>query len=328
MGFIGLIAGACNGSADKKAGGEELVLNQPPFAGLTDSIRHASSSDAAALYFRRGELLSRNNQHELAANDYKRSWELHPDEMTGIRYASALSILGRTNDAIHLLTDCIRKYPSNSNFSAQLGETYIQSGKIKEALGLYSEMLQKDSLDFEAWYEKGLLLEKMKDTAGAIVSLKKAYSLQPVNTYALELAHLYAESGNKLALTLCDDVLRKDPGYELLDPLFIKGIYFSNTAQYEKAIVQFDSCIGRDWKFTDAYLEKGIALYKQKKYEDAMKTFMLTIKVSNTYPDGYFWIGRCYEAMGMKDEAIQYYGLAYGLDKGFTEAADAIKRLK
>jgi tetratricopeptide (TPR) repeat protein len=325
---IGLLTGACKGPADKKAGGDELVLKQPPFARLTDSIRQASSSDAAALYFRRGELLSRNNLHELAADDYKRSWGLQPTEATGLRYASTLSILGMTKEAIQLLKEALQKYPANPSLASLLGDCYLQSGRSQEALGLYTGMLKKDSLDFETWYEKGLLLEKMKDTAGAIASLKKAYSLQPVNTYALELAHLYAESGNKLALSLCDEVLSKDPGNELLDPLFIKGIYFSNTGQYAKAIVQFDSCVGRDWKFTDAYLEKGIALYKQKKYEEAMKTFMLTIKVSNTYPDGYYWTGRCYEMMGGREDAILYYQRALALDKDFTEAAEGIKRLK
>jgi tetratricopeptide (TPR) repeat protein len=129
-------------------------------------------------------------------------------------------------------------------------------------------------------------------------------------------------------LSLCDAVLQKDSTHELLDPFFIKGIYFSNTLQYKKAIIQFDSCINRDWKFTDAYLEKGIALFKQKQYTQALESFRMTIKVSDTYPDGYFWIGRCYEATGDKTQAILFYQQALGLDKDFTEAADAIKRLQ
>jgi tetratricopeptide (TPR) repeat protein len=326
---IGLLASACQAPGNKNDNENAAVLKRPPFAQLTDSIRQFSASnDAATLYFRRGELLSQNNLHELAADDYKRSWDLQPEETTGIRYASTLSILGQTDEAIRLLKDCLQRFPGNPNFPSLLGDCYQQSGRSKEALGLYDNMLLKDSLDFEAWYEKGLLLEQSGDTVQAIAALKKAYTLQPVNTYALELAHLYAENGNDKALRLCDEVLSKDTSHELLDPVFIKGIYYSNTAQYKKAIVQFDSCIGRDWKFTDAYLEKGIALFEQKNYEEAMNTFLMTIKVSNTYPDGYYWVGRCYEALGSKDDAIVYYQRALALDKGFTEAAQAIKRLK
>lgn len=103
------------------------------------------------------------------------------------------------------------------------------------------------------------------------------------------MAHLYAERGDQAALPICDDIIRKDSAHEMLDPFFIKGIYYSNTTQYKKAIVQYDSCIGRDWKFADAYLEKGIALFKQKQYQPALESFQMTIKVSETYADGYFW---------------------------------------
>jgi tetratricopeptide (TPR) repeat protein len=199
---------------------------------------------------------------------------------------------------------------------------------MKEALAIYDDLLEKDSLNNEAWYEKGLLLEKIRDTTQAIRALAKAYSLQPINTYGLELAHLYAEGRNSVALSICDDILRKDSSHQLLDPLFIKGIYYSNSTQYKKAIVEFDSCIGRDWKFTDAYLEKGIALFEQKRYDTAMSTFLMTIKVSNTYPDGYYWVGRCYEATGNKDRAIPYYRQALALDKDFTEAAEHIRHLQ
>src|SRR6202012_449329 len=102
-----------------------------------------------------------------------------------------------------------------------LGELYQQLGRFTEALGLYDALLKRDSSNFEIWYEKGLLLEKGKDTAAAIHALAKAYQFQPINTYALELAHLYAESRNATALTICDNVLRKDSSHELLDPFFI-----------------------------------------------------------------------------------------------------------
>lgn len=319
---------ACNNHDTKKADEQAAILHQPPFALLTDSLETAKDTMAAGLYFRRGELLARTNHHELAAEDYRRSWELDPKERTGFRYASTLSIIGQIEPAVQLLQDCEKRYPANSSFPSMLADLYQQAGRNKEALGIYDNQLRHDSLNDDAWYEKGLLLEKILDTPGAIDALKKAYALQPVNTYGLELAHLYAESRNPVSLSICDDVLRKDSSHENVDPLFIKGIYYSNTAQYKKAIVQFDSCIDRDWKFTDAYLEKGIALYKQDRYDSALNTFLMTVKVSDTYPDAYYWVGRCYEAMGHKDRALLYYRQALALDKDFTEAADHIKRLQ
>ena len=323
---LGLSTTACNGHGDNTKN-EDAVLKKPPFAALTDSI-NGGAADKAGLYFRRGDLLSRNDLHELAANDYEKAWKLRPDETTGIRYASTLSIISRPQAAIRLLEDCRKRFPNNTGFSNMLADLYMQVGQTRQALQLYNDMLRTDSMDFEAWYEKGLLQEKTQDTAGALVSLRKAYALQPVNTYALELAYIYAETRNAAAIGLCDEVLRKDSTHGLIDPLFIKGIYYANTGQGKQAIVQFDSCIRRDWKFTDAYREKGIILFHQNKYAEALEVFQMTIKVSNTYPDGYFWIGRCYEATGHKEEALLFYQRALALDKDFTEARERIQRLK
>ncbi len=321
-----LLSTACKSPAAKNENEQDKILKSLPFAALTDSIRQFPRE--AGLYFRRGDLLSRNDRHEIAAGDFKNAWDLHPDEETGLRYASTLSILNKPAEAIKLLQDCMQKFPANDAFKKLLGEIYTQSGQTEQAMKLFDSMLDADSANFEAWYEKGLLLEQTRDTAGAIAALKKAWSIQPVNTYAMELAHIYAESRNKIALQLCDEVIRKDSAGELTDPFFIKGIYYSNTKQYNTAIIQFDSCIHRDWKFTEAYLEKGIALFKQKNYEEALKIFRMAATVSNTDPDAYFWIGRCYEAGNKKEEAIQYYQRAISLDKGFTEAREAIRRIK
>jgi tetratricopeptide (TPR) repeat protein len=316
----------CHGTDPAGGDNESIIMRSPSFAGLNDSIRQFPMD--ASLYFRRAELLSQINQHELASADFKRSWELKPVPETGLHYVSNLSILGRPSEKLRLLRDCIQHFPDNLEFSRLLGETYAESGRSKDALELYNNLLQKDSLDFETWYEKGLLLEEMKDTSEAIRALSKAFSLQPVNTYALELAHLYAEKKDPLALTICDQVIANDPARQLPDPFFIKGIYYSNIKQYNLAVLQFDSCIRRDWKFSDAYIEKGIAFFKQNNYDGALNTFRMAATVSNINPDAYYWIGRCYEAINKKDQAILNYERAAALDKNFKEAREALRRVR
>ena len=83
----GPLAG-CHNDGNKKADEQAAVLHSPPFAALTDSLLSVKDNDAAGLYFRRAELLTKANLHELAAADYHRSWEINPDELTGYRYAS------------------------------------------------------------------------------------------------------------------------------------------------------------------------------------------------------------------------------------------------
>src|ERR1700733_4551780 len=164
---IALLAGtcffSCKGPGEEKHDDMDSILQKPPFSALTDSIRQSAPAAAAGLYLRRGDLLSQLNMHEIAVNDYKRSWEIRPEEETGLHYASTLSIIGRTGEAVNLLEDCLKRFPANSSFASLLGDIYVQSGRTKEALRLYDNVLAADSSNFEAWYEKGLLLEKARE---------------------------------------------------------------------------------------------------------------------------------------------------------------------
>ena len=301
------------------------ILNNPPFESTTDSIRRFPSN--AALYIKRAELLSQKNLPDLASNDYEQAWRLQPEESTAISYTASLFMTGKESQAISLLQDCIKKYPQNIEFPRRLSEAYLQNGKSKEALELFDKLVAADSNNFEALYQRGVLLAELKDTAQAIISLEKAYLLQPLQLVGVSLANLYAETKNKRVLELCDELINKDSSKELTDAVFIKGIYFANTHHQNEALQQFEDCINRDWKFTEAYIEKGIILFNDHNIDEALQTFALAARVSNTYPDAYYWMGRCYENIGKKDEARTSYLRALALDKNFAEARESLKRL-
>ncbi|HYF31191.1 MAG TPA: tetratricopeptide repeat protein [Chitinophagaceae bacterium] len=302
------------------------ILNKPPYAGVTDSIKRFP--DNTELLLIRGNRLSQNNQHELAYQDYRRAWRRDSSEMAGMLFVSNLLMLNRPQEALELLESAVRKFPENPEFRRRLSEAYMANGKSDEALAQYDDLLRVDSSNFETWYEKGLLLMNMGDSAGAIDALARSYALQPLTMNGVALANLYAETRNPLALQIADELMRKDTLMESLDPIYIKGVYYSNTRQYAQALEQFEQCIRADWKFTDAYIEKGIILYEQKNIDEALQTFKLASTVSSANPDAYYWQGRCYEMAGKKEDAMDNYIRAYSLDKTFTQAKDAIERLR
>ncbi len=317
---------SCGLLGEKSVNGFDEILQQPPFKSISDSIEKSPSD--ADLMLRRAELLTQNNQHDIAYYDYKKSWELKPAESTALLFASNLFLTGRSKDAVELLKKTTLLYPSNTEFMRRLGEAYTQTGNSKEALALYDELLKKDSSNFEALYEKGMLYTQMKDTVSAIAVLEKSYYRQPVLQNGLALASLYAETRNSKVLALCDALQQRDTARDFTDPVFLKGVYYSNIKDYPKAIALFDEAIGRDWRFIEPYIEKGIIFFEQKNYDEALKTFQFATNISYTNSDNYYWMGRCYEAIGKKDEAIDYYYKALAFDKNFTEAKEAIKRLK
>jgi tetratricopeptide (TPR) repeat protein len=327
--FFIMITLAISFCKNKKADSEtpvSVVEMNPAYKTLNDSIRQFPED--ASLYLRRAIRLTQENAHELAYDDFHKAWTLQPSLQNALPYAANLSILGKNGERISLLEKVYHDNPANTQTGRLLAEAYAGFGKPDQALVIYDNMLSKDSLDPETLYEKAIIMEQLKDTAGAIKALQKAYVAQGVDTYGLELAHLYAEQKNPKSLQICDFILRQDSALILIDPFFIKGIYYANVKLYPKAISQFDSCISRDWKTTDAYLEKGRAFFQMGNFNAAMQTFNMAITVSNTDPDAYFWLGRSYEAVHKKTEAVNNYRKAISLDKDFIEARQRMDLLE
>lgn len=313
-------------SGENNAASAQKILSSPPYAGLTDSIgKFPKNPD---LYLQRAVLLSQNNRHELAMPDYKKAWELKPEEHVAMQYVANLMLINRTDEAVRLLKESVATWPANPELHRRLSEIYTQTGQIKKAVEQYDEWARNDSLNFEVFYEKGVLLARIEDTAAAIQALEHSYKLQPINYNGLALAGLYEATLNPKVLTICDELLRKDTTGIINDALYLKGSYYSDTKQYEKAMELFNECIRRDWKFTDAYIEKGIVLYEQKRYDSALKVFVMAATVSNTNPDAWYWMARCYEVLGKKDEAILNYERALAIDKNFEEARAGLRRMK
>lgn len=318
-----LMLAACNMSGDKPDARQ--VFARPPFAAITDSISQFPSN--ADLYLQRAALLSQNNMHELATGDYRKAWELQPNEGTALEYASNLLLAGDAEEGIAFLKNCTKKYPANTEFRRRLSEIYAQQGKASEAIAQYDAILGSDSSNFMAWLDKGMLLGRLGDTGAATLALEKSFSLQPTMYAGLELANMYAASRNPKTIAICDQLLSRDSVEGLADVYYIKGTYFFNTNQYAEALKLFDESIRQDWKFIDAYLDKGIILFEQRNYDEALEVFSKAALVSNRNPDAYYWMGRCYEATGQKEQAIENYKRTLQLDRTFTEARERIQKL-
>lgn len=321
-----LLMAGCDSGENESSPSSKKILHRPPYKGITDSIQRFPEN--ANLYLQRALLLSQSNRHEIATADYRKSWELEPNATTALEFISNLLMVNRVDEAISLLQHGIKRFPDNPEFSRRLSEVYAQTGKSSDALKQYNSMLEKDPGNFEVWYDKGMLLVQSGDTNAAIQALEKSFNLQPINYSGLSLATLYTALKNPRALEICDLLLSFDTARQQTDPIFMKGVFYSETKQYAKAIEQFDECIKRDWKMTDAYIEKGIVMYDQKQYNDALEIFTLASTVSNTNADAYFWMARCYEAIGKKQEAIRNYERSISLDRNFAEAWESLQRLK
>jgi tetratricopeptide (TPR) repeat protein len=307
--------------------GGDAVLHQSPYNTWTDSI--GQFPQRSQYYYERGKLFSQNNDsvHALADLRQANAMAVVPD------YALALSTFWlqheQPDSARKVLLPIVQRFPENQLVQRNLLMSYFDQGDYKNALTVNDHALGYDSTSSGNWYNRARIKDALGDSTNAIHCLEKAYALDSDNaTIAYDLANRYADAGNPAALSLSDHIIAAEPtNQKKPDPLTIKGIYYENTGDKVKALACFDEAIATDYTFLEAYLEKGILLYKQKNYPEALKVFELSTNIDNTFADGYFWIGRCQEKLRQTDEARLSYERAIAFDKHFTEAREALAKL-
>ncbi len=320
---ISLAVISCNSSNDSSP--YEELLSRPPYAHLTDSIRQNSSDPD--LYYRRGMLLYKSNNSPPALLDLGKAWSLAKKEQYAIGISDIL--LDKPDSAIPFLQDALKMLPQSIPLHINLIQAYADDQKTSEALDVCDRVLQQHPDQVAVLMMKSDLLEQKNDTSASIHTLEQAYRFAPFNEdLCYNLAFKFAQSKNAKVLALCDSLLQYDTIEKKAEPWYFKGIYYSNINEKTKALQYFDKAIQFDYSFLDAYMDKGQVLYDEKKYAEATNVFQLALKVSATYADAYYWLGKCQEAVGKKEDAKLNYQRAYGLDKSLTEAKKAAERLK
>jgi len=322
--FLMLLLLGCNNNNSSSPYDE--ILSQPLFSSITDSIRKEPGRDD--LYFRRAVLLNKNNFPEPALADFRKAWSLAKEESYAVGVSNIL-LEKKPDSAIVFLNEAIKEIPNSLFLQISLARSYDALNKTDEALKVCNAMLEKEPGQVNALLLKADLLEKKGDIANMISSLEKAYSIVPFNReISNKLAYQYAESKNAKALRIADSLIGKDSLNMFAEPYYVKGMYYSNINDKAKAIQLFDATIKRDHRFLNAYIEKGKILLDQKKTNEALKTFQLANTITPSFPDAWYWIGRCQEILGDKAEAQQNYEKAYELDNTFIEAKEAAEKIK
>ena len=315
---------SCGGSDSPSPYGE--ILSQPPFASVTDSIRRDPGNDE--LYFRRAVALNKNNLPEPALADFRKAWSLQSRENYAIGVSNIL-LDKKPDSAIVFLKDAIKELPKSMFLQLSLVRAYDTTGKTNDALAACDEILRQEPAQVNALLLKSDLLLKKDDAAGAVNALEKAYAYMPTNIEIVsKLAYQYAEAKNSKAVQLADSLIKKDSQRLFAGPYYIKGLYYSNINDRTKAIESFDGAIKVDHRYLNAYIEKGKILLDQKKTNEALKTFQLANTVTPSFPDAWYWMGKCQELLGDKAEAKENYEKAFELDNTFTEAKEAAEKIK
>ena len=319
--FVVLVSCANNDTPDPYGG----LLSTPPYAALTDSI--AAQPQQSELYFRRAVMLNGNQQTAPALADFQKAWSLDKQE----KYALGIGNIWLTNrpdSAARFVKEALKELPESLFLKLLLARACEADKKMDEALQVLDQILAEYPRQVNAYILKAEILQGLDDRTGAAKELEKAYALLPGNRQlAEELAYEYAETQNPRALVLTDSLIKYDSLKQFAAPFYIKGNYFANTGNKKAAMEWFDKTIQRDHRYLNAYIEKGKLLFNDNETDQALAVFKLANTIAPAFADAWYWMAKCQERKGEKEEARLNYKKAFSLDPDFTEARDAAENI-
>lgn len=164
---------------------------------------------------------------------------------TVVAYSEELEQVGRSADAISLLSKWIAEHPEDFVATRRLGEVYAHVGRVDETITLLEQVLLRDPKNYVAHSDLAWYLAS-KDRRAALMHSDKALELAPNSAVVLETrAVVLAQDGQPTAaLDAIDDALRISNGAPLVMLRRAEILYLNGDR--DSAIVELKELLNSD----------------------------------------------------------------------------------
>ena len=209
-----------------------------------------------------------------------------------------------------------------------LGKLYFKERRVNEALASYKKAVELDPTNADAQYEVGNLYVMAKRPADAVAYLEAHVKLQPNSykgQYALAKA-LYSTRRLPEAVTNAEQAYRLDPTADALE--LLAKVYFDSrdSTGYRKSSESFEKLSQTNGYEFDAatYLQWGRALFRLKRFADAIPKYEASLRMDSTQTDVYFELGSAYISQQRFDDAINSFNHKIRLSPEPKSRADSV----
>ncbi len=200
------------------------------------------------------------------------------------------------------------------------GRQLLVEGKYPQAIEMFNILAQIDSLNYDAFFLRGIAKYNLGDFFGAESDFNTTLRKNPIYTPAYHYRAITLSRTGKYDLALKDLEAAVDlrPSYTGL--YFSRGVTFFLSQQFEKAISDFNRFLKYEPKVQDAYLNRGAAYLYLGDTTKALDDYNTAINLNRFEPEGYIRRSRVFQMKGMNREALEDLDKAIQLDSSNTFA--------
>ncbi len=236
---------------------------------------------------------------------------------------------GRSDMAIEILSDLIRRYPTEDLLAFTLAQAYISLGDFEKAVDLYTGLMENLPENQISVIQKhiseiiinwGSELINEGDYGNAFDKLFLAIKYDEANPdiyYKLGTANFHAKSFDD-AIANFQRAISLAP--QESDYYIALGYAYDEIGDSRAARNAFTDAININSDNIKAYSAMAMCLSKEQNYKTAIKNFKIVLEKIPDDPDANYNCALSYELGGDKDSAIYYYEKALEAAPGHVEA--------
>lgn len=184
------------------------------------------------------------------------------------------------------------------------GDRLCKERKFDEAIKLFTEAIELNPNDADAYNDRGAVLYDVKNNyAAALGDYNKAIALNPELIWAYyNRAMLYNNQENyDAALIDFDKAIELKPDFAKAH--FYRATIFHRAEKYSEALAGYDKAVEFAPNFAEAYFQRGMIHFAEKNYNLAIAEYTKAIEVAPRFRAAYFQRGRSYEKLGDLENA-------------------------
>ena len=208
---------------------------------------------------------------------------------------------------ISLWSDAATKSPEKGRVLNNLGEAYLEAGRLEEAKSTFKRVIRLEPKNQAALNALGYLYHAEGRTDEAIANFNAVLELNRNDPAAhLNLGVMLAELGrSEPALTEYREAARLKP--DLIAAHLNAGILYSNTNRLDEALAEYRKVVELNPGYPAVHTNLGQIYFKKGRLNEAVSEFQHGIDSNPKEFIPYFDLGYALDTGGQKTEAVKYY---------------------
>lgn len=199
----------------------------------------------------------------------------------------------KPSQAVALLTEVIRRTPTDATAYLNRGSAEATAGEVALALGDYNTALHLQADLVEAWYDRGTIFTHLRRYENAIADFTEAISLKP-----------------DFALAYCN-----------------RGFANFQLGRFDDALADYSVAIDRDAALTYCHFNRGNLYLALGEYQKAIDDLTGALAGDGKNAVALSRRGQAYEALGQPDEALDNFRHALEIAPGLESAEEGLARI-